>query len=357
MPQHASAIQKPLRNGASVLPQVERLDSRLLLANGPALLGGVGVLGDSFADEYQFYPAARQTAKNFVEQLAEDRGLLFGNFAFQPRPEPRNAGFAFNYARDSATTTQMLAQGQHTGLAEWAAGNAISHAFIFVGGNDVFTALGAPNPTAALAAAPGTAAANINTAVSTLLAANPNLRVVVATVTSASILPAVQAAVAEGELAQSAVDAADAAVASLNGHIRAIADSNRQVAIADMERLEQRISGGRRFRFGGIPINREIPSDVPTHLFLSDGIHAGTVGQGLIANQYIRALRQGFGDRIRPLSNREILENAGLSRRGRNTAPAPDPNPSPDTPFFPRPLPTASIFSTLQIANSNDVLE
>ena len=84
---------------------VEPLESRRLFAAAEPIVG-IGVLGDSFADEYQFYPPDRSTARNFVEQLAEDRALNFGPFDADgaARGEPRNAGFAFNWAKDGATT-------------------------------------------------------------------------------------------------------------------------------------------------------------------------------------------------------------------------------------------------------------
>ena len=43
--------------------------------------GGIGVLGDSYSDEYQFYPPHRSTARNWVEILAATRGLNFGRFS------------------------------------------------------------------------------------------------------------------------------------------------------------------------------------------------------------------------------------------------------------------------------------
>ena len=43
--------------------------------------GGIGVLGDSYSDEYQFYPPHRSTARNWVEILAATRRLNFGRFS------------------------------------------------------------------------------------------------------------------------------------------------------------------------------------------------------------------------------------------------------------------------------------
>src|SRR5437588_11961566 len=79
--------------------------------------GGIGVLGDSYSDEYQFYPPDRPTARNWVEILARARGLNFGKFSTASRGEPRNQGFAFNWSRSDAETEDMIRTGQHTGLA------------------------------------------------------------------------------------------------------------------------------------------------------------------------------------------------------------------------------------------------
>src|SRR3954468_1879165 len=80
--------------------------------------GGIGVLGDSYSDEYQFYPPDRSTARNWVEILAATRGLDFGPFTTHSRGEPRKQGFAYNWARSDATTEDMIKSGQHTGLAQ-----------------------------------------------------------------------------------------------------------------------------------------------------------------------------------------------------------------------------------------------
>src|SRR3954454_21544701 len=80
--------------------------------------GGIGVLGDSYSDEYQFYPPHRSAGRNWVEILAATRGLNFGTFSTASRGEPRNQGFAYNWARSEATTDDLIAAGQHTGLAQ-----------------------------------------------------------------------------------------------------------------------------------------------------------------------------------------------------------------------------------------------
>src|SRR5436189_6373933 len=83
----------------------------------PGLPGGIGVIGDSYSDEYEFYPPDRSTARNWVEILAATRGMDFGPYSRASRGEPRNMGFAYNWARSCATTDDVIATGQHTGLA------------------------------------------------------------------------------------------------------------------------------------------------------------------------------------------------------------------------------------------------
>jgi hypothetical protein len=100
-----------------------RLGAALVLLTGPLHAacaqwrGGIGVIGDSYFDEYQFYAPDRSTARNWVEILATTRKLDFGPFSLAPRAEPRKQGYAYNWARSDATTETMIATGQHTGLA------------------------------------------------------------------------------------------------------------------------------------------------------------------------------------------------------------------------------------------------
>ncbi len=112
---------------------------------------GVAVLGDSYSDEYQFYAPDRAAARNWVEILAATRGVNFGTFTTAGRGEPRNQGFAYNWARSEATTDDMIRQGQHTGAAAQVARGEVGVVWIFVGGNDFIDALNAADPPAALA--------------------------------------------------------------------------------------------------------------------------------------------------------------------------------------------------------------
>src|SRR3954452_24516784 len=130
--------------------------------------GGIGVLGDSYSDEYQFYPPHRSTARNWVEVLAETRGLNFGRFSTRSRGEPRNQGYEYNWARSDATTGDLIATGQHLGAAQAARGE-VSLVVVFIGGNDFINALKTPDPVTAFREVGPRAEANLGRAVATIL--------------------------------------------------------------------------------------------------------------------------------------------------------------------------------------------
>jgi hypothetical protein len=85
----------------------------LLFLGSAAHALGIGAIGDSPTDEYLGGTTltifeTNLPARNWVQILAETRGLDFGAFEADGnlRGEPRNEGYAFNYARSSATALE-----------------------------------------------------------------------------------------------------------------------------------------------------------------------------------------------------------------------------------------------------------
>src|SRR3954451_24802410 len=76
---------------------LQSLEKRLFLSHSPGI-DGIGVLGDSYSDEYQFYAPDRSTARNWVEQLAQDSNVSFGKFSAIDPPGAQNEGFGYNWA-------------------------------------------------------------------------------------------------------------------------------------------------------------------------------------------------------------------------------------------------------------------
>src|SRR3954470_2392842 len=169
--------------------------------------GGIGVLGDSYSDEYQFYPPDRSTARNWVEILATTRGLDFGQFAPASRGEPRNQGYAFNWARSDATTDDMIRTGQHTGLAAQVARGEVGIVLVFIGGNDFINAMKRPDPMRAAGDTLSGAMHNHRLAVRTILDASPRVKLVLVTLPDIRNLPEFAGPLREGRLPAAVADA------------------------------------------------------------------------------------------------------------------------------------------------------
>jgi lysophospholipase L1-like esterase len=281
---------------------------------GPAESPGVGILGDSYSDEYRFYPPDRPTARNWVEILAETRAVNFGRFSTSSRGEPRNEGYEYNWARSDATTDDMIATGQHTGLAAQVARGEVQFVVIFVGGNDFINAMKSSRPLAALERTLPRAIANFRTAVETIRAAHPEVRLLLGTVPDIRNLPEFTTPIRNGSIPRSVADAFTAAIDQYNVQIRACGARDARVAVLDLElatKLASRINPD-YFYASGRKLDRIHPSNHPLHFFLADSRHPGTLGQALMAQVFIETLNVRFNARVRPLSGREVLRIAGL---------------------------------------------
>jgi lysophospholipase L1-like esterase len=280
----------------------------------------VGALGDSYTDEYRFYPPNLSQARNWVEILAATRGVDFGKFTTRSRGEPRNQGFAFNWARYDATTVNMI-QNQLPGLSAQVAAGQVKYVSINIGGNDFLDFLsgvqgGSITPAqapAALAHVEAQAAANFTTAVDTLLAASPAVRLVITTLPDVAVLPIVQQETATVPTQDRAIlSATSQAIGQYDATIRSLAASSPRIALVDLATQTTELTqlGGASVPFGGTTISLATPGDNYHDFFLADGLHVGTVGQGLIANDFVNAIDARFGLKVAPLTARQIVSFA-----------------------------------------------
>lgn len=282
-------------------------------------VGPVGALGDSYTDEYQFYPPHRSVARNWVEMLHALRGVSFGPFTTLSRGEPRNQGFAYNWARSDATSVDMV-NNQLPGLTQQVAAGQVRYAWIFIGGNDYLHLLDAvqagkiapadvPN---AIVATTAQLDQNFVTAVRTLLAANPNVRLVVSTLPAISNVPLAHLAAQTSPQAKALLDAVDQAVASYNQIVKGVAASSDRVALVDLDAVTRQAAASPTgtIEFGGTTINLLIPSDDYHSFFLGDLIHVGTVAQGIIADEFALAIDQKFGAQLFPPAPVEVVHYA-----------------------------------------------
>jgi len=275
-------------------------------------LGGIGVLGDSYSDEYQFYSPDRATARNWVEILAEVRGFDFGRFSTVNRGEPLNQGYAYNWARSDATTTDLIRSGQHTGLAQQVASGKVNWVVIFIGGNDFIHALESADPASELSRVLPEALSNYRKALGTILQASPNVRVVSVTIPDIRHLPLLRASAEQRQLPQSLLDQYGEALAVYNSQIRNLALNSTRVAVADFDaadRFSSRLSRTKTV-IGGHRLDRLGMGNSVEHLFLADGRHLGTIGQGFMAQLIVNAIASRFHEPIPLLTNQEIDEFA-----------------------------------------------
>jgi phospholipase/lecithinase/hemolysin len=272
----------------------------------------VGVLGDSYSDEYQFYSPHRSKARNWVEILASTRSVDFGEFRSSSWSEPRNQGYAYNWAKSGATTSSMIADKQHEGLAAQVARGEVAVAVVFVGGNDFIEALSSSDPRSKLSGLGRSAFTNVRTATDTLLGASPNVKLIVTTVPDIRELPEFRQALRQGKLEPSFAALATAEIEIFNGEIRRLQTSGGRVACFDFaaySRISQLISP-RHITVGSRKVERERVGNTPDRLFLGDSRHLGTLAQGLLAKYMVEALNRSCDAKIKPLDEHELVQLA-----------------------------------------------
>jgi phospholipase/lecithinase/hemolysin len=276
------------------------------------LPGGVGVLGDSYSDEYVFYPPDRSTARNWVEILAATRGLDFGTYETSGLGEPRNAGFAYNWARSDATTHDMIAGGQLSGVLGQVASGEVGTVVVFIGGNDFIHALRSPDPAGVLEPTLVGALANHRTAVESVLTANPEVRLVLVTLPDVRNLPEFAGSIREGRLSRGVAASYAAAIGRFNAQVRGYALADRRVALIDLDLIARAADLISRdsVLVAGRRLDRVHPANDLDHFFLADVRHPGTLGQGLMARLFIDVVNARFGAGIEPLGEQELLDFA-----------------------------------------------
>ncbi|MBN1943876.1 MAG: PEP-CTERM sorting domain-containing protein [Phycisphaerae bacterium] len=281
---------------------------------------GMGVIGDSLSDEYEFADGGNHSAgRNWLEQLVTSRGLDFGAFSETSRGEPRNQGYAYNWARAGDTTGDLLSRGQHTGLVGQIEAGDVGLAFCWIGEND-FTRLDNLieiyyGDDSVWQGKVADAIDNVEIAIDAVLAAVPNVNLVVGTIPEIELNPAVRANFPDpaGRARLSA------AIADYNDKlVNDVIDNNPRIAVADVYQLSLDIlalyTSGHNLVVGGYEVDLGATGvgDEPDNIILSDNIHPGTIAQGLMANEFIDAMNTFDGIDVTPLSDLEILINAGV---------------------------------------------
>ncbi|MDA0589779.1 MAG: FG-GAP-like repeat-containing protein [Planctomycetota bacterium] len=290
---------------------VERLENRALLA-----ISGLGIAGDSLSDEYLH--ETYDYADNWVELLEQQRGVNVGpqnNTVMgdgDDRGEPRReGGFEYNWARSGATSTTLLSDGQHTGLAAQINADTVTHAVLAIGQNDFF-----PGPGSAYAniysstwsqaeidAHVSTVVGNITVALTTI--DTNNVRLVLSNIVDYGLAPATQTAFPDAAKRQLVTNVID----DVNAELLDLAQQT-EIPLVDLSSVAADLLSGASITVGGVTFNNSAGIDVQ-NIFVEDGIHPHTGASGIIANVYLQAFNSAYGETIPLISEEELVTIVG----------------------------------------------
>ena len=300
------------------------------LVLGQSNIDKLGALGDSLTDEYLEQPYGSY-ADCWTELLVLHREIDMGPTAAEAgQPggtwgEPRRTGYEHNWARYGATTNSMLNSGQHTGLANAVLTQGVTHAAMFIGGNDFSPWLGCYDEIysgewnqhdidAWIAGRIGNITTALNTTVPT------GVQMVVVNIPDFSIMPLVWSSFPDPVRR----DAVAAAVEQANAHVRDLA-AEYDLALVDMYALTKAMFGPNQNQrehllVGNVNIELLVASGSnPLAAWVADGVHPRTVVQGIAANAILTALNLAYDANVTLFTEEEILTNGNLAYGGADT--------------------------------------
>lgn len=294
-----------------------------ILAESPSVLHGIGILGDSDSDEYQFVveegKVTRSSARNWLELLAEHRHLNFGEFSRESRGAPREEGYAFNWGMSGdtilGTRPDRDLPAQLAGLKQQVRAGDVTLVFVELGDNDLGFgdgnrvgkfheiakgALHGAELTRYLQSLVG----ELGSALDQLAAAG-HVEFVLSTIQDPSGWKNVNAIdTPQGDRVKEAVE-------RFNRMLLKLA-SDRHIPVVDVYAIA-RMAKEPGPVVGGVTLHpwryaTDFQGDPRT--FYSDGVHYGTLVNGIYANAFIAAINRAYDAKIEPLSDQELLAAA-----------------------------------------------
>jgi len=270
------------------------------------------VAGDSLSDEYA--EASYSYAKNWVESLAQDVDVgAQGTWG-----TPRDEGFEYNWAQAGATTDTLLADGQHTGLAQQITAGLIDYAVLAIGQNDfgpwTEAYLGIYSETwtpLQIMAYGNQVITNIETALQTLTATGG--KVVLSNIIDYGVAPITRMFLTDPAGRERVTDV----IRSINTELVRLAQQYNVPLIdgfqATKDFLGENAAPVDTVAIGGVDFVNTAGVE-PQNMFVDDGIHPHTVGQAIIANLVVEAIRLGYGQDVGTVgfSQQEMLDLVGL---------------------------------------------
>lgn len=285
----------------------------------PINMKGMAVIGDSQSDEYRAddnrgdnYP---QSTKNWVELLEKERNVHFGPWGAWG--EPRRTGYEYNWARTGATARSMIESGTHEAIAKDVREGRVNVVVIFIGAIDFapyFTEDAYEDIYNGELSDPAKKSkvnryiADIRTAVYTIKDAG-DVRILLVKIPDWGNHLGVQVAFPfpdqRGEVSKVIADA--------NTELEKLAQEEKLLTLDPNAFYEELTSGkDAKIVIDGVTIERLLLNNNPKNFYLNDGVHTGTVVNGLLANQIIGKVNTMIDNDIKPFSEKEIREAAGL---------------------------------------------
>jgi phospholipase/lecithinase/hemolysin len=286
----------------------------------PIDMKGLAILGDSQSDEYRADDwrggIYADTTLNWVELLARKRNVNVGEWGSWG--EPRRDGYSQNWAHTGATAHSLIESGQHIGAAEQIKKGEVNVVVIYIGALDFAPYMPHGNYEAIYNGNLSEAGkkiiihrviADIQTAVYTLEDAG-DVRIVLVKIPDWSNHLGVKIAF---PLPQQRLLVTNA-VNDTNDEIESFAQEENLLTIDPNDVYKSLFSSGSngQFTVDGVAINRVMLNNNPNNFYLEDGIHTGTVVNGFIANAIVEKLNTVLVKKIRPFTQKEIREAAGL---------------------------------------------
>ncbi len=292
----------------------------------------LGAIGDSLSDEYfeQSYDYARAWTELLVEARWTEMGPTAADAGIGNWGEPRRTGYEDNWARYGQTTDGAIASGQHTGIADGVVNRGLSHAVVYLGGNDfapwafgtygnIYWDVWTDSDIDAWIAS-----RILNYREILDIVVPTGVHLVLATIIDFSPMPYVSQGAYPDPVRRERVATA---VRELGDEVRALAEEYELVYL-DLFELTRAMFGtnlvpNSTLLVGNVPIDL-LASDTwngsnPTAAWVDDGVHPNTVVQGIWANAIAVALDIGYDVKLHTFSEEQILANAGIAYGGANT--------------------------------------
>lgn len=286
--------------------------------------GRLAAIGDSLTDEYaeEWYAYARAWTEILTIWCAVDMGPTAAQAGRQSWGEPRRTRFQDNWARGGATTDSAIAAGQHTGVADGVASRHVTHAVMYIGGNDIALAYSPIYNAAwdqdAIDAYLAGRIANYRTILDTVSPTGVHL--VLAAVMDFSAMPWIQANYPDPH----GRDRVTAAVARFRDAARELAREYGLVFVDAFE-FNRTLWGDNHtprevLLVGNTPIylRQADGGGAPDRGWVGDGVHPSTIIQAIWADLFATALN-ACGAGIGTMNEETLLATARLPYGGSDT--------------------------------------